>query len=74
MWRHCLSYREERKVRVAIYGFKCQICFKEIDLEFPIGTAPSTSTCSQNNCEGQMTRVYTANPAIFKGTGWAGKR
>ena len=59
---------------MSIYGFKCQTCSKESDLEFPIGTAPSTSTCAQEGCEGQMIRVFTANPTIFKGTGWAGKR
>lgn len=59
---------------MALYGFKCQTCSVESDLEFPIGTAPSTSVCSQQGCEGEMTRVFTANPTIFKGTGWAGKR
>jgi predicted nucleic acid-binding Zn ribbon protein len=59
---------------MSTYGFRCEVCSQESDLEFPIGTAPSTSSCLQVGCEGLMTRVYTANPTIFKGTGWAGKR
>jgi len=59
---------------MSTYGFRCETCSQESDLEFPIGTAPSTSSCLQASCEGQMVRVYTANPAIFKGSGWAGKR
>jgi predicted nucleic acid-binding Zn ribbon protein len=59
---------------MSTYVFKCETCSQESDLEFPIGTAPSTSNCLQEGCGGQMVRVYTANPTIFKGTGWAGKR
>lgn len=49
------------------YGYKCQQCNTEFDIDAKIGTAPATKECS---CGGEGKRVFTAPGLLFKGNGW----
>jgi predicted nucleic acid-binding Zn ribbon protein len=50
------------------YDFECPGGDEIIEIEFPITAAPVDVRCT--TCGAIMNRVYTATPAIFKGTGW----
>ena len=53
-----------------IYEFRCDDCehIQDVVLGFD---APKEVFCEK--CNKQMFRVWTANPAHFKGDGWASK-
>ena len=50
------------------YGYTCDDCDLQQDKYQPIGEALIAPKC--NVCDQEMSRLYEATPAIFKGTGW----
>lgn len=52
------------------YDFYCDNCDDQYEVTLAFDKVGSGFTCV---CGHAMRRVYTANPAIFKGDGWAGR-
>ena len=50
------------------YEYQCPGDDEVIEIEFPITAMPKNVKCK--TCGAVMNRIYTATPAIFKGTGW----
>jgi putative FmdB family regulatory protein len=50
------------------YEYQCPGDDEIIEIEFPITAMPKNVKCK--TCGAVMNRIYTATPAIFKGTGW----
>jgi len=62
--------RNQSDTLVPNYEYECEGEGLSIVLELPMDhEIPRCQVCGSN-----LKRVYTAIPAIFKGSGWAGKK
>lgn len=55
------------------YDYKCQECNAVREYTHAIDVVLPEQICDETECEGEMRKLISPTPAVFKGSGWAGK-